>query len=95
MFNDTIFLEFFANKRGVSLPRLVLVPKRQPGIQMDLHRSDLPEEVQKLVKENSLKKAVFHAKTEYGTANYIVEMHGKLYLQVILNTRSFMVQKIR
>ena len=63
-----------ANKRGVCLPRLVLVPKRQPGVQMDLHSSDLPEEVQKLVKENSVKKVVFHAKTEYVLANYVVEM---------------------
>ena len=64
-----------ANKQGVCLPRLVLVPKRQPGIQMDLQSSDLPEEVQKLVKENSVKKVVFHAKTEYVPANYVVEMH--------------------
>ena len=63
-----------ANKRGVCLPRLVLVPKRQPGVQMDLQSSDLPEEVQKLVKENSVKKVVFHAKTEYVPANYVVEM---------------------
>ena len=41
---------------------------------MDLHSSDLPEEVQKLVKENSVKKVVFHAKTEYVLANYVVEM---------------------
>ena len=59
-----------ANKRGVCLPRLVLVPKRQPGVQMDLQSSDLPEEV----KENSVKKVVFHAKTEYVPANYVVEM---------------------
>ena len=63
-----------ANKRGVCLPRLVLVPKRQPGVQMDLQSSDLPEEVQKLVKENSVKKVEFHAKTEYVPANYVVEM---------------------
>ena len=64
-----------ANKRGECPPRLVVVPKRQPGIQMDLQSSDLPEEVQKLVKENSVKKVVFHAKTEYVTANYVVGMH--------------------
>ena len=44
-----------ASKRGVYLPKLVLVPKRQPGDQMDLS-NDLPEDVQKLVKENSVKK---------------------------------------
>ena len=41
---------------------------------MDLQSRDLPEEVQKLVKENSVKKVVFHAKTEYVPANYVVEM---------------------
>ena len=65
----------YANKQGVCLPRLVLVPKRQPGIHMDLRSSDLPEKVQKLVKENSVKKVVFHAKIEYVPANYVVEMH--------------------
>ena len=54
-----------ANKRGLCLFMLVLVPKHQPGIQMDLQSSDLPEEVQKLVKENSVKKVVIHAKNEY------------------------------
>ena len=51
------------------------MPKRQPGVQMDLQSSDLLEEVQKLVKKNSVKKVVFHAKIEYVPANYIVEMH--------------------
>ena len=41
---------------------------------MGLQSSDLPEEVQKLVKENSVKKVVLHAKTEYVPANYVVEM---------------------
>ena len=41
---------------------------------MDLQSSDLPEEVQKLVKENSVNKVLFHAKTEYVPANYVVEM---------------------
>ena len=45
---------------------------------MDLHSSDLPEEVQKLVKENSAKKEVFHAKTEYVPNNYVMEMHGNV-----------------
>ena len=45
----------FASKRGVYLAKLVLVPNCQPVDQMDL-RKDLPEDVQKLVKENSVKK---------------------------------------
>ena len=53
------------------------MPKRQPGVQMDLQSSDLPEEVQKLVKENSVRKVVFHAKTEYVPDNYVVKTpHG-------------------
>ena len=90
-----------ANKRGVCLPRLVLVPKRQLGIQMDLHSSDLPEEVQKLVKENSVKKVVFHAKTEYVPAIYVVEMHGNdndITIDFTICTRYkifFIVQKYR
>ena len=30
--------EMLVSKRGVYLPELVLVPKRQPGVQMDLNR---------------------------------------------------------
>ena len=43
-----------------NLPKLVLVPKRQPGVQMDLSSSDLPEEVQKLLEEKSVKKIIYH-----------------------------------
>ena len=64
VFSNTNTLEMLANKQGACLSRLVLVPKRQPEVQMDLHSLDLPEEVLKLVKENSVKKVVFHAKTE-------------------------------
>ena len=64
IFNDTSSVTMLAKKRGVYFHRLVLVPKRQPGIQTDLHSSDLPEEAQKLVKENSVKKILFHARTE-------------------------------
>ena len=44
---------------------------------MDLQRSDLPQELQKLVKENYAKKVVFHAQTEYMLANNVAQMlHG-------------------
>ena len=33
------------SKRGHYLPKLVLVPKRQPGVQMDLTSSELPNEI--------------------------------------------------
>ena len=64
-----------ASKWGIYFPKLVLVPKRQPGVRMDLSSSDLPEEVQKLVKENSVKKIIYHAKTKNFPANYAVEMY--------------------
>ena len=64
-----------ASKRGVYLPKLVLVLKRQPGVQMDLSSSDLPEKVQKLVKENSVKKIIHHVKTKNVLANYLGEKY--------------------
>ena len=63
-----------ASKRRVYLPELVLVPKRQPGVQMDLSSGDLPEEVQKLVKKNSVKKIIYHVKTKNVPAKYVVEI---------------------
>ena len=52
-----------ASKRGVCLAKLVLVPKhRQPGVQLDLTSSELPKEIQQKVKEDSVKKIMFHAK---------------------------------
>ena len=59
-----------ASKRGIYLAKLVLVPKRQPGVQMDLRSSDLPE-----VKENSVRKIIYHVKTKNVPANYVVEMY--------------------
>ena len=44
------------SKRGLFLPKLVLVPKRQPGVQMDLTSSELPNEIQKIIREDSVKK---------------------------------------
>ena len=67
-----------ASKRGVYPPKLVLVPKRQPGVQKDLSTSDLPEEVQKLVKEISVKKIIYLVKTKYVPANYVVEMYDNV-----------------
>ena len=65
-----------ASKRGVCLPKLVLVPKhRQPGVQLDLTSSELPKEIQQKVKEHSVKKIMFHAKTENVPANYVLQMY--------------------
>ena len=63
------------SKRGLCLPKLVLVPKRQPGVQMDLTSSELPNEIQKVIREDSVKKIVYHAKTDQVPANYVLEMH--------------------
>ena len=63
------------SKRGLCLPKLVLVPKRQPGVQMDLTSSELPNEIQKRMRKDSVKKVVYHAKTDHFPANYVLEMH--------------------
>ena len=64
-----------ASKRGVCLPTLVLVPKHhQLGVQLDLSSSELPKEIQQNVKEESVKKIIFHAKTENVPANYVLQM---------------------
>ena len=63
------------SKRCLCLPKLVLVPKRQPGIQMDLTSSELPNEIQKIIREDSVKKIVYHAKADHVPANYVLEMH--------------------
>ena len=66
---------------------------------MDLSSSNLPEEVEKLVKENSVKKIIYHVKTKNVPANYVVEMYDKMkmillkFTVVILDTRFFSVQK--
>ena len=52
-----------ASKRGVYLPELVLVPKRQPGVQMDLNSSELPDEFKTIVKEDTVKKILYYEKT--------------------------------
>ena len=62
------------SKRGFCLPKLVLVPKRQPGVQMDLTSSELPNEIQKIIREVSVKKTVNHAKTDHVPANYVAKM---------------------
>ena len=65
-----------ASKRGVCLPKLVLVPKhRQPGVQLDLASSELPKEIQQKVKEDSVKKIIVHAKTENVPADYVLQMY--------------------
>ena len=75
IFNDSSLFKKLASKREVHFPKLVIVPKSQPGVQMNLSCSDLPEEVQKLVKENSVEKIIYHVKTKNVPANYVVELY--------------------
>ena len=42
---------------------------------MDLTSSELPNEIQKITREDSVKKIVYHAKTDHVPANYVLEMH--------------------
>ena len=64
-----------ASKRGVYLPELVLEPKRQPGVQMDLNISELPDEIKTIVKEDTVKKIMYYEKTANIPANFVLEMH--------------------
>ena len=52
-----------ASKRGVYFPVLFLVLNRQPGVQMDLNSSELPDEIETIVKEDIVKKTMFYEKT--------------------------------
>ena len=53
------------------LPELVLVPKRQPGIQMDLNSIELPGETETIAKEDTKKKIMYYEKN----ANFVLEKH--------------------
>ena len=68
-----------ARKRGVNLPELVLVPKRPPGVQMDLNSSELPDESKRIVKEDIVKKIMYYEKTANVPANFILEVHDIKY----------------
>ena len=64
-----------ASKRGVYLPELVLVPKRQPRVQMDLNSSEMPDEIKGIMKEDTTKKIMYYEKTANNPANLVLEMH--------------------
>ena len=53
-----------ASKRGIYLPELFLVPKRQPGVQMDLRSTELPDEIKTIVKEDTVKKIIYYKKLQ-------------------------------
>ena len=42
---------------------------------MDLTSTELPNEIQKIIREGPLKKIVYHAKTDHVPANYVVKMY--------------------
>ena len=74
---DSSFSEMLASKREVYLPELVLVPKRQPGVQMDRTSSELPDEIKTILKEDNLKKIRHYEKTENIPASYVLDRHDK------------------
>ena len=68
---DSSLSKILANRRGVYLLELALVPKRQPGIQMDLNSIELPDEIETIVKEDTVKKIMYYEKN----ANNVLEIH--------------------
>ena len=64
-----------ASKQRVYLPELVLVPKSQPGVQMDLNSSELPDDIRKIVNEDTVKKMMHNEKAANIPANYVLQMH--------------------
>ena len=64
-----------ASKRGICLPELFIVPKRQPGFQMDLNSSELPDEIKRIVKKDTVMKIKNYEKTANVPAKLVLEMH--------------------
>ena len=73
---DSSLSEMLACKRRVYLLELVLVPKGQPGVQMDLNSSEIPDEIKKIVKEATKKKLMYNEKTANISANYPSKRSG-------------------
>ena len=67
---DSSLSKILASKRGVCLPEQVLIVKRQPGVQMDLNSSELPDVIKTIVK-----KIVYYDKTAIIPGNNVLEMH--------------------
>ena len=63
-----------ASKRGVYLPELVLVPKRQPEVQIDLNSSDLQDDIKTIVEEDTVNKMKFYEKMQQNPANNVLKM---------------------
>ena len=45
---------------------------------MDLRSSELPDEIQTIVKEDTVKKIMYYKKTANIPANHVLEMHDKI-----------------
>ena len=69
-----------ASKQRVYLPELVLVPKSQPGVQVDLNSSELPDEIKKIVNEDTVKELMQNEKAANIPANYVLQMHDTNYV---------------
>ena len=67
--------------------RTSLSTQRQPGVQMDLNSSELPDEIKTIVKEDTVKKIMYYKKTANIPANFVLEMHD-------INDRDFTCYEI-
>ena len=72
---DSNLSELLASRRGVYFPQLVLEPKLQPGAQMDLNSSELPDEINAIVKGDTVTKLMYYKKTANVPPKYFLEMH--------------------
>ena len=74
-FQRFMFIRNVRQQAKIYLPELVLVPKRQPGVQMDLNSSELPDKIKRIVKEDTVKKIINFEKNANVQANCVLEMH--------------------
>ena len=63
------FIRKVSQQARIIFSEIVLVPKLQPGVQMDLNSSELPEELRKIVKEDTVKKKMYYKKNAVIPAN--------------------------
>ena len=61
--------------RSLSSQAILSTQTSSTGVQLDLTSSELPKEIQQKVKEDSVKKIMFHAKTENVPDNYVLQMY--------------------
>ena len=63
------------SQRKVSPPKLLLISKHPTGKEVDQNDKMLPEEIQKLVNKDNVKKIVYYEKTTRLPACFMVHMN--------------------